>query len=203
MDADIKNNLKQSYNAHAYEREKNEMQEWKVKPRDTFLSLIKDESKVSLLEIGAGHGRDSKFFIENNLQVTAIDLSQEMVKLCTEKGIEAYEMDFYDLSKLNKKFDAVWALNCLLHVKKASLGLVLNEINNILNPKGLFFMGVYGGEDKEGIWENDIYTPKRFFSFYTDDSIKEVVEEYFDIVSFKKIDSGGKYYFQSIILRKK
>lgn len=203
MNVDIKEGLKQAYNAYAHERDKKEIQEWKVRPRETFLRLIIDESKTSLLEIGAGHGRDSKFFMGNNLQVTAIDLSDEMVKLCREKGIDAYEMDFNNLTKLNKRFDAVWAMNCLLHVEKANLGLVLKEIDSVLNPSGLFFMGVYGGEDKEGIWEDDFYTPKRFFAFYTDENIKKAVEGYFDIVSFERIETGGNNYFQSIIMRKK
>lgn len=203
MNIDIKGSLKQAYNNHAQEREKNEMKEWKVKPRQTFLALLEKEKKKTLLEIGAGHGRDSKFFKDSNLEVVAVDLSDEMVKLCREKDIEAYELDFYNLSGMNRRFDAVWAMNCLLHVEKSKLSQVLNEISLILNESGLFFMGVYGGFDEEGIWEDDIYSPKRFFSFYTDDSILRAVKIHFDIVSFEKIDTGGKYYFQSMILRKK
>lgn len=203
MDIDIKESLKEAYNAKAHERNMNEVQEWKIRPREIFLSMLEAENKSTLLEIGAGHGRDSKYFKENNLQVTAVDLSEEMVRLCREKDIEAYEMDFYNLSKLNKRFDAVWAMNCLLHVEKANLCSVLKEINGVLNPSGLFFMGVYGGEDKEGIWEDDSYIPKRFFAFYTDESIKNAVQVYFDIISFERIETGGDYYFQSVIMRKK
>lgn len=199
----MKHNLKLAYNNHAQERDMTEMQEWKEKPRKLFLKLIEEEGKKTLLEIGAGPGRDSKFFKENNLDVTATDLSNEMIKLCREKGIEAYELDFFDIKQIGKKFDAVWAMNCLLHVEKINLGLVLQGIDSVLNPSGLFFMGVYGGENKEGIWENDSYNPKRFFSFYTDENIRKIVEEYFDIESFQKVDTGERYYFQSIIMRKK
>jgi cyclopropane fatty-acyl-phospholipid synthase-like methyltransferase len=203
MSVNIKDGLRQSYNNHACDREKNEMQEWKRQPRQKFLERIKEENKKTLLEIGAGTGRDSRFFLDNKLQVTAADLSAEMVKLCREKGINAYELDFFEIAQLNKKFDAIWAMNCLLHVEKAKLGIVLQGINNVLEPSGLFFMGVYGGEDKEGIWEEDFYTPKRFFSFFTDANIEKVVEDYFDIISFDTIRTEGKYDFQSIIMRKK
>jgi len=94
-------------------------------------------------------------------------------------------------------------MNSLLHVEKSNLNLVMEEINNNLNASGLFFMGVYGGEDSEGIWDEDIYTPHRFFSFHTDESIKKYVTKYFELISFERIETGGKYYFQSIILRKK
>ncbi|MFZ5354850.1 MAG: class I SAM-dependent methyltransferase [Bacillota bacterium] len=197
-----RDNLKKAYNNNAHIREKNEMQDWKVKPREVFLQIIKKEGKSTILDIGAGHGRDSKFFKDSNLQVTAVDLSDEMVRLCRDKGIEAYELDFHELHRIDKSFDAVWAMNSLLHVEKNYLPQVLQGIKDKLKPSGLFFMGVYGGEDKEGIWEEDFYSPQRFFSFYTDDSIKRIVSEFFVLVSFERIETGSKYYFQSIVLRK-
>jgi cyclopropane fatty-acyl-phospholipid synthase-like methyltransferase len=86
----IKEALRQSYNNFAHEREKNEQQEWKIKTRDSFLKFLINEGKESLLDIGAGVGRDSKFFKDNYINVTAVDLSDEMVKLCHEKGIEHF-----------------------------------------------------------------------------------------------------------------
>ncbi|MGH4123807.1 MAG: class I SAM-dependent methyltransferase [Clostridium sp.] len=198
----IKETLKQAYNNHAHER-KDEMQEWKVGPRNKFLNFLKVEGKRNILDIGAGNGRDSRFFIDNGLQVIATDLSDEMVKICRTKEIEAYIVDYYNLSHMNKTFEAIWAMNCLLHVEKSELEIVLEEIDKVLSPSGLFFMGIYGGEDKEGIWEEDIYTPHRFFSSYSDKKIRDIVVKYFDLVSFDRIETGGKYHHQSIILRKK
>lgn len=127
MQNQIKSDLKATYNKYASQRDKNEIKSWKVQPRQAFLDLIISEGKKTLLEIGAGHGRDSLFFKDNNLVVTAIDLSEEMVKLCRDKGIDAYELDFFNLSSINQKFDAVWAMNCLLHIEKASLNLILKK----------------------------------------------------------------------------
>lgn len=203
MENNIIQSLKETYNKYARVREKNQIQDWKVENRRKFLELVKGEGKTSLLEIGAGIGRDSKFFMENGLRVKATDLSSEMVALCREKGIDALELDFFNLDKINENFDCVWAMNCLLHVEKASLPIVLQKISNVINPAGLFFMGVYGGVNSEGIWEEDIYTPHRFFSFYTDEAIREIVSKYFDIVSFERIETGGDRHFQSIVLRKR
>jgi len=203
MLSETKEILKQSYNKYAHVREKNEMQDWKVKPRESFLKQLLNEGKTTLLDIGAGTGRDSKFFMDNNLDVLAIDLSDEMITLCQEKGIESQQLDFYNIHKIGKNFDAIWSMNSLLHVEKSNLSTVLEEISNTLNHLGLFFMGVYGGEDSEGIWEEDVYTPHRFFSFYTDENIKRVASNYFDIISFETIETGGKYHFQSIIMKKK
>lgn len=203
MTREVKEILRQAYNNFAHERDKNELQEWKKRPRDLFLKLLINEGKSTLLDIGAGTGRDSKFFINNKFDVMAVDLSDEMIRLCQEKGIESYQLDFYNLHQIGKKFDAVWSMNSLLHVEKASLNFVLEEIKNVLKPFGLFFMGVYGGDDSEGIWQDDKYTPHRFFSFYTDETIQKVVSNYFQVISFERIETGGKYHFQSIIMRKK
>lgn len=198
---EIKDTIKEAYNKYAHLREKNGMQDWKIEERNSFLELMKSENKTSLLDIGAGHGRDSAFFMNNGIDVVAVDLSNEMIKLCSEKNIEAYELDFYNLHQLNRSFDTVWAMNSLLHVEKSNLPSVLQGIKNVLRPSGLFFMGVYGGDSSEGIWENDIYTPHRFFSSYTDDDIKNIVSKQFELVSFEKIETGGKYHVQSIIMR--
>lgn len=54
--------------------------------------------------------------MNNGLDVTAIDISEEMVRICKEKNIKAFELDFYNLHHLSTQFDAIWAMNCLLHV---------------------------------------------------------------------------------------
>ncbi len=68
-------------------------------------------------------------------------------------------------------------------------------------------MGVYGGYSSEGVWEDDRYRPKRFFSFFDDESIKKVVKKVFNIYSFKRIFiaeiASSNLHYQSLILRKR
>ena len=192
-----------SYNRQAEQRNQGEIEDWKEAERSAFLSLLKSEEKQSLLEVGAGHGRDSKFFQENGFQVTCIDLSPEMVRLCQQKGLDARVMDMIDLDFPAHSFDAVYSLNSLLHLPKKELPTVLQNIGRVLKANGLFFLGIYGGYDFEGIWETDSYIPKRFFSFHSDEGLKQIVTESFELLSFKQIVSGdGELHFQSLTLRK-
>jgi SAM-dependent methyltransferase len=196
-------NLIRAYNRYAEQRDKREIEDWKAMERGGFLALLKREHKESLLEIGAGPGQDSKFFQENGLEVTCIDLSPEMVKLCQQKGLNAYVMDMVELNFPDNSFDAVYALNSLLHLSKKELPGVLGNIRRVLKADGLFFLGVYGGFDFEGIWEKDAYEPKRFFSFHSDEGLKQIVTGYFELVAFKQIMQGdGDLHFQSLTLRK-
>ena len=180
------------------------MDDWKAEERAHFLSLLQGENKQTLLEIGAGPGRDSLFFKEQGLLVTCIDLSPKMIELCQQKGIDAHIMDMAHLDFEQASFDAVYALNSFLHLPKDEFPVVLKNVCNVLNPNGLFFLGIYGGIEFEGIWEKDAYRPKRFFSFHSDENLKKALVDTFEILYFKRIEFGkDQLSFQSTILRKR
>ena len=206
MDDALRADLREAYNRKAAERDQGTPVPWKVAERQYFLSSLREEQKRTLLEVGAGTGKDSLFFQEHGLEVTCIDLTPEMVRLCRQKGLRAYVMDAGDLRFPTASFDAVYALNSLLHLPKRELPAVLQAINTVLKPAGLFYMGVYGGYDHEGIWPDDPYEPQRFFSFFSDEHLQRVVAPFFDVLSFKRILLEGHDrtpHFQSLILRKK
>jgi SAM-dependent methyltransferase len=192
-----------AYNRHARERDRSEKESWKMEERNRFLRLLKRERVQQLLEIGAGTGQDSLFFQENGLRVTCIDLSPEMVEICREKGLDAHEMDVYQLRFPDGRFDAVWTINCLLHVPKRDLDGVLAEIRRVLKPGGFFYWGVYGGWEHEGVWEEDSYRPKRFFSFFEDEAIRKKARTFFEVIDFRPVECGrGSLHFQALTLRK-
>jgi ubiquinone/menaquinone biosynthesis C-methylase UbiE len=206
MHDDLRTRLRESYDRTAQQRDGRTLQAWKVEERQAFLKLLQHEQKHTLLEIGAGAGTDAQGFQERGLTVTCIDLSPAMVDLCRQKGLAAQVMDFAELQFRANSFDAVYALNCLLHAPKVELPDVLREIDRVLNDNGLFYMGVYGGYDFEGIWEDDTYEPKRFFSFFTDEHLRQALEETFQVYSFKHVPLGAEdreLHFQSIVLGKK
>jgi SAM-dependent methyltransferase len=197
--------LRQSYDRKAEERDKRELSAWKIEERAYFLSLLQVEGTRKLLEIGAGTGQYGKFFQENGLAVVCTDLSSENVRLCRAKGLTAYAMDFLRLDFPESSFDAAFALNCLLHVPRQDLPQVLRAIHGVLKPKGLFYLGLYGGREYEGVWPEDDYEPKRFFCFHTDDQIRRVTTEVFELLRFKRIALEGEeedLHFQSLILRR-
>lgn len=199
--------LRDAYNRMAAEREKFELDGWKIVERQHFLSVLQkrlpQHEPMYLLEIGAGTGKDSQFFQDNGLKVICTDLSPAMVELCHAKELNAYLMDFFHLAFPDASFDAIYAMNCLLHAPKQDLPMVLQTLRRLLKPDGLFFMGVWGGGDFEGTLLTDNYIPKRFFSFYTDEHLLQVVSHAFEVVYFKPVavprETGR--HFQSLILK--
>jgi SAM-dependent methyltransferase len=196
--------LRRSYDGMVEERDRKEIAAWKMEERQHFLSLLQKEGKKKLLEIGAGTGVHGKFFQDSGLEVICTDLSPEMVKRCRKKGLSAYAMDFLTLGFPDGSFEAVYALNCLLHVSKRDLPRVLGAVRGLLQSDGLFYWGQYGGIEREGPWPGDHYEPKRFFSFLTDDQIREIATRLFELVSFKQVQLEGDddFHFQSMVLRR-
>lgn len=205
MTEEIVEALRQAYDSAAAGRDSQGRSGWKEDERRRFWELLRRENKRRLLEVGAGPGFDSKFFQEKGLQVVATDLSPQMVGLCLEKGLDAKVMDFRYLDFDADQFDAVYALNCLLHVPKLQLIETLEGIKRVLKPSGLFYLAVYGGQESEGIWEDDHHQPRRFFSFYLDSQIVEITGRLFKIEDFKVITPQGiseELHVQRLILRK-
>ncbi len=197
-------NLRTSYDRKADYRDRLEIAPWKAQERKTFLSRLQVENRRSLLELGSGPGRDGLFFHEQGINVTCTDLSPEMVAHCRRKGLDAQVMDMAELTFDSGSFDAVYAMNSLLHQPKSELPSVLQGIRRVLAPDGLFYMGVWGGWEFEGILADDSYRPQRFFSFYADKPLQDVVSTVFEIVTFKSIPvsrRGKQYEYQSMLLR--
>jgi SAM-dependent methyltransferase len=196
--------LRLAYNEeNANWREQRVKEDWKIAERQHFLTLLKQERRQRLLEVGAGTGADSLFFQSNGLRVICTDLAPAMVRHCREKGLEAYIMDFLHLDFPPASFDALYALNCLLHVPTVDLPAVLRSLRDLLRPGGLFFLGVYGGSTTEGVDATDRHSPARFFARHTDDFLQEVTGRFFEIVSFKTIPLERQHWhFQSMILRR-
>ncbi|MYI62879.1 MAG: class I SAM-dependent methyltransferase [Gemmatimonadetes bacterium] len=198
---DVVARLQVAYDGSAEDRDQREKAPWKLTERADFLSIVRTEGKVSLLEIGAGTGQDGLFFQKGGLETVVTDLSPEMVARCRAKGLVAYSADFLNLGFPLSSFDAVYAMNCLLHVPNVNLSDVLAAIRNVLVPGGLFFLGVYGGDPFEGEAPNDWHEPPRFFSIRTDDQMHGYVREYFDVLDFHVVEPEG-VHFQSVTLRK-
>jgi len=204
MSDETRNRLRAAYDGQAAARDARQPAPWKRDLREAFLDSLCRERCVRLLEIGCGAGHDGSFFAGEGLDVVCIDLSPEMVRCCRGKGLDALRMDACDLRFPDNSFDAVYSLNTFLHLPHTELPRGLREVGRVLRPDGLFFLGLYGGYEHEGVWEEDDCEPKRFFSFHTDAGLLEATGAVFDVVSFRRIDledSDPRIHFQSLMLR--
>ena len=194
--------LVKTYEKYAHERVSYSPDEFKIQERSEFLKFLKAEGRETLLEIGCGPGQDAQFFQSQGFRVLAVDNTPAMVQLTAEKGIPAQVLDCYDLDQINKHFDAVYTMNCLLHIPKRDFDQVLGLISERLNENGLMYLGIWGGENFEGIWEQDRYEPKRFFSFWKTEALLEVLQRSFKLEYYRRLEPREGWIFNSFIVRK-
>jgi SAM-dependent methyltransferase len=194
--------LRQAYGPDAAaKRDSREKEAFKVEERRRFLDLLRDRAATRLLEVGAGTGHDSLHFQQQGLQVLCTDLSPAMVEFCRAKGLDARVADFLDLGVPPASFDAVYALNCLLHVPTPDFQRVLEAIGEVLVPGGLLYVGTWGGTDEEGPMRDDHHPVPRFFAFRSDRLMRQMLAERFHVLSFTTFDVDGNH-FQSFVLEK-
>lgn len=99
--------------------------------------LNKLDECATILDFGCGSGRDTKYFLDHDYTVEAIDGSEELCKLAsTYTGIPVKHMLFQDLQEV-EKYDAIWACSSILHLPYADLVDVMKKMVIALKDNGL------------------------------------------------------------------
>jgi SAM-dependent methyltransferase len=117
---------------------------------------MKSNNVKKVLEIGAGHGRDTMFFASNGLGVKALDYSRAGIEIIGKKAYEKrlpVKPQLFDVKKplpfKDACFDAAYS-HMLLNMRfsKAELHSVFSEIRRVLKPNGLNYFSVRNRNDK-------------------------------------------------------
>ncbi len=140
--------------------------------------------------MGSGPGNHAVVLQKNGFEVLCLDNSSEMLKKCKEKGLVTIHSDLENLNLPEKSFDAIWAYTSLLHVPKNNLSSIITTICKILKDNGYFFLSL-----KEGNGEGFIPFEKggqRWFSYYTDEEIRTLLQKDFEIIRYWKVPINGK-----------
>ena len=198
----IKQNLRLSYDAGAEQRDRESKAAWKLAEREAFAGRLAAAGARRLLEVGAGAGQDSAYFAGRGFDVVATDLSAGMAARCRAKGLSTLVADVCAPAFAAAAFDAVYTVNCLLHVPTSELPTVLAGLRRVLRPGGLFFVGCYGGGGTEGVATDDNHVPARYFAFRADAELAGIARQQFEIVDFHVVPVGRPHWFQSLTVRR-
>jgi ubiquinone/menaquinone biosynthesis C-methylase UbiE len=177
MPAKHANDLKQTYAlvAEAYQSRNQLFTDDQLEQMNIFLGLLPRGAEV--LDIGAGTGRDSRYFVDQGLKMTLADISPEMLKLAKQLVPEAtiIESDMLELSFPDNSFDGAWADASLLHLTKNEMKAMLNKIFGFLKPGGYFYVRLKAGQGEQEVEDIKYQQPvKRFFAFYTQEELAQL-----------------------------
>ena len=192
---DYKEITKQAYNEYHEKFDsyfQNSFDKYVEREAELFIKNLKGKK---ILDLGSGPGNQALYFKNKGFDILCIDNSEEMIKLCRQKGLKAEVMDIEYLN-LSEKFGGIWANASLLHLKKESLPKIIARLKSLLNQEGIIYVAVKEG-DKGGFEENDKYPGmKRYFTYFR---IKDIEDLFKD---FKKIHhSREKISEKSTFLR--
>ena len=188
--------IKKAYNIWAIQYDTNENRTRDLDKTAT-IETLKNYDFESVLELGCGTGKNTKWLLEKAKQIIGLDFSQEMLKKAKEKisdeRVIFKKADLTESWKIDNNFaDLITCSLTLEHLK--NLNHVFNQARLKLKNNGLFFISElhpfkqYSGskanyETKNGTKELEVYI--HHVSEYIDDAKNngfELVEmkEWFD-----------------------
>jgi len=135
------------------------------KPEKIVVDILKHSQSGSVLEIGAGEGRNAIFLAENGFEVAVQDISEvgieKIRRIAKEKNI-SIKTEVGDITKMrfDRSFDVIIATFVLHHLQKIAAINLLKKIQDSTNLNGL---NVVISFIKEGdLFQKNINT-KKFF----------------------------------------
>jgi len=189
------------YNKYASERNASLRDTWKCDIRSYFSDFLIARKIRKILEIGSGTGQDSAYFREAGFQVTAIDLSNENVLRCKQKGIHALVMDFYRMTFQDQEFQSIYAFNCLYHVPSDDLKGVFQELRRVMISGGYMLIGQRGGTASEGEYSNAKKPGSRLSVTYEKEEYEIILRQYFRLTESHVVPVRD-YEFHWFIVKK-
>jgi ubiquinone/menaquinone biosynthesis C-methylase UbiE len=200
---DYKQKTVESYDKHAKEFAEKFKAKMELNRRYEFPRFIELLQGKDMLDLGCGAGDHSVYFSQQGLNVTCIDLSEEMIKLCRQKGLDkAFVMDIENLAFENNSFDGIWATASLLHVPKAKIEDVVQSLHGLLRNNGVLYVCVKEGEGERLMDDKHYEGTKRFFAFWTQEELLNMFGKQFTVIESKK-DKLGHTSFLEAFFRKK
>ena len=111
---------------------------------------------------------------------TGSDNSEVFLDLYRKNNIDTdlILLDAVDIDT-ERKFDCIYSNKVLHHLTRDQLKQSFINQHEILNKKGILFHSFWYGTDEE-----EIHGLK--FVYYTEETIKEIIENYFEILDLKK-----------------
>jgi len=138
MNVFLKPEIAKNYDAYYNTTTGKKVNEIEEKLITEFLNEI---PKSEMLELGCGTGHWTNIFVNHGFNVTAADISDEMLKLAKLKNIEAefIKADSQNIPFPDNSFSAVSSITMLEFVNDQDK--VINEIYRVLKPGGWIILG--------------------------------------------------------------
>lgn len=186
------------YSNEIHARTDRALPEPRVAHRTAYLQQLRDEDRLSVIELGCGPGRDGQAIADAGFAYTGVDLSPASVEACRSLGLDAQVASVLELPFEDETFDAGWTMSTLLHVADDDVDQALSEIVRVLRPGAPLAIGLWGSATGgEQVWQDESgFGPGRFFSIRTDDVLRETLQRHGSVDEWETWDDGRSMHYQ-------
>lgn len=196
--------LRTYYDNEARDRRANHLPADRLEHRDTFVTLLQQEGRSSIVEVGTGPGRDSIAFRDSGFAIRGIDLAPASVALCVEAGLDVRTGSVLELPFETGEFEAAYTASTLLHIADDDLDTAISELVRVVRPGAPVAIGVWGAETtREQHWGDASYGPPRFFALRSDDDLRAALGRHGIVESFETwpAEAESDLHYQWAVLR--
>ena len=157
------------------------------KPRAKFIHDKFDFNTIqSIADIGAGFGLflDELSLLEPSKKYYAIEPSDKMSKICSDKGFITIKDFFENIPNNSHQFDLLTSFETFEHLQDPKP--FVEKAYNLLSENGVFYLTTLSGTgfDILNLWDDsNSISPPQHLNFFSPEGIKKL----FELIGFKEV----------------
>jgi SAM-dependent methyltransferase len=160
---DAQRDLRAYYEEEARLRRRGPLRGPRLALRSEFIELLGDEGRTSVLDLGAGPGRDGEAFVAAGMRFVGLDLAVGNAAVAASVGVTVIPGSIAAPPLRTATFDAGWSMSTLMHVPTADVPTVLAAMLGPLRPGAPVMVGQWGGDQGDAVINRDIEGQRRLF----------------------------------------
>lgn len=169
-------NLRAYYEEEARLRLREPVSGRRVELHADFVSLLNAEGRRSVVDFGAGPGRDGEAFVAAGLGFVGLDLAHANAVLARERGVSVVQGSIDAPPFHEGTFDAGWSMSTLMHIPADDVPRTLTAMTATLRPGAPLLVAVWGGDQGDIVGKFGLAGHQRFFSLRPFDVNLELFE---------------------------
>lgn len=147
-----------------------------------FVEELPKDAKI--FEVGSAGGRDAKLLRSlGYTNVTTSDVPEFFLNILKDEGFSPIKFDLIK-DEFPDQYDFIYCWAVLVHFKKNEAIAAINKMFGALNDGGKIALSVKHKEGWEEEWKDQDVGAKRFFSYWTEEELRECIEK----AGFKEIE---------------
>lgn len=135
--------------------------------RDRLIETLDAEGRRSVIDYGAGPGRDGVGFAAAGIRYVGLDLAYGNARLARTDGLDVLHASIAEPPIRAGVFDAGWSMSTFMHVPADEAAAVARAMARPLRSGSPLAVGLWGGPRRDEVDTDRLEGERRLFSLRT------------------------------------